>query len=224
MVLLRGARARLLAAEHQLKKEDVSAASLRRIANEVDAAARHVAIGSPLAGLVRPAQPAGPPASEEQLRPGTRVRLRKLGTVAEVIDVPQHGEVRVLAGSMKLVVRVDEVEVPKQRGTTSSQRDTKRKATQSSFVSVPVNPARTSGNTIDLRGQRVDDALEMVDVFIDKMMAEGEPAGFVLHGHGTGALKAAVRGHLRKNRFVERANAAEPDDGGDAFTLFRLKA
>ena len=82
---------------------------------------------------------------------------------------------------------------------------------------------RTESNTLDLRGQRVEEGLALVDAFLDRMLAEGEPAGFVLHGHGTGRLKAAVRGHLQQSPYVARSDAAGPDDGGDAFTVFWIK-
>jgi DNA mismatch repair protein MutS2 len=85
-------------------------------------------------------------------------------------------------------------------------------------------PLRTPSNTLDLRGERVEEALERVDAFIDRLMSDGEPAGFVLHGHGTGALKSAVRAHLEQSRWIERAEPAGPEDGGDAFTVFLIKS
>jgi DNA mismatch repair protein MutS2 len=81
---------------------------------------------------------------------------------------------------------------------------------------------RVPSNTLDLRGMRVDEALENVDVFIDRMLRANEPVAYVLHGHGTGALKLAVRSHLSLASHVRRSKPAEPDDGGDAFTVFWL--
>jgi DNA mismatch repair protein MutS2 len=84
-------------------------------------------------------------------------------------------------------------------------------------------PIRTERNTCDVRGLRSDDALSMVDAFIDRMVAADEPVAYVLHGHGTGALKTAVREHLRVSPFVARSAPANPDDGGDAFTALWVK-
>jgi hypothetical protein len=70
--------------------------------------------------------------------------------------------------------------------------------------------------------QRVDDALQQLDVFIDGLLRDGASQGFVLHGHGTGALKQAVRKHLVQHRAVRRSAPAEPEDGGDAFTVLWL--
>jgi DNA mismatch repair protein MutS2 len=63
----------------------------------------------------------------------------------------------------------------------------------------------------------------MVDAFLDRLYGDGNTSGFVLHGHGTGALKAAVREHLRTSAYITRSRAADPEDGGDAFTVFWLK-
>jgi len=84
-------------------------------------------------------------------------------------------------------------------------------------------PMRTSTNTVNLRGMRVEEGLSKVDEFIDQMLRIGEHAAYVLHGHGTGAMKAAVREHLALSPFVERSAPADKDDGGDAFTVFWLK-
>jgi DNA mismatch repair protein MutS2 len=74
-----------------------------------------------------------------------------------------------------------------------------------------------------VRGLRADDALGMVDAFLDRAVGAGITSGFVLHGHGTGALKSAVREHLRSSPYIERSRAADVEDGGDAFTVFWLK-
>jgi DNA mismatch repair protein MutS2 len=55
------------------------------------------------------------------------------------------------------------------------------------------------------------------------LLSSNELAGFVLHGHGTGALKISVREHLRASTYVEHSRPAESDEGGDAFTVFWLR-
>ena len=62
-----------------------------------------------------------------------------------------------------------------------------------------------------------------VDAFIDRLLGSNENAGFVLHGHGTGALKLHVRDHLRASAYVAHSRPAESDEGGDAFTVFWLR-
>ena len=52
-----------------------------------------------------------------------------------------------------------------------------------------------------------------VDAFVDRLLSSNEPAGFVLHGHGTNALKISVREHLRASTYVEHSRPAESDEG-----------
>jgi DNA mismatch repair protein MutS2 len=71
-----------------------------------------------------------------------------------------------------------------------------------------------------LRGVRVEAAAGRIDAFLDRLLGEGEPVGFVLHGHGSGALRNAVREHLGASNYVEHVRAAEANEGGEAFTIF----
>jgi DNA mismatch repair protein MutS2 len=68
----------------------------------------------------------------------------------------------------------------------------------------------------------VEDGLLLADQFIDELLRHHERGGFVLHGHGTGALKEAIRSHLLSHSCVMDARPAERDEGGDAFTVFWL--
>jgi DNA mismatch repair protein MutS2 len=79
-----------------------------------------------------------------------------------------------------------------------------------------------TSNTCDLRGQRVDDALTQVDRFLSQLLERRQRVGFVLHGHGTGALKQAVRRALPDHPQVRRWRPAHPDEGGDAYTLVEI--
>jgi DNA mismatch repair protein MutS2 len=118
---------------------------------------------------------------------------------------------------------VDEVELaPGGQQKSAKKPAAKPRATPALAVQDGFVPVRTSHNTLDLRGQRVEEALDAVDAFVDRMLREGEPVAYVLHGHGTGALKLAVRAHLSAATYVRRAQPAEPDDGGDAFTMVWL--
>jgi DNA mismatch repair protein MutS2 len=102
------------------------------------------------------------------------------------------------------------------------KQKTKKAKNEASASAARTTPVRVDSNTLDLRGMRVDESLEQVDAFIDSMLRSGERAAFVLHGHGTGALKQAVRSHLRDSLHVLDSAPAAPEDGGDAFTVFWL--
>ncbi len=82
---------------------------------------------------------------------------------------------------------------------------------------------RTSANTVDLRGMRADEATEVAERFLDGAAHGPDGVTFVLHGHGTGALKRAVRAWLPTCRYVRAWRPADADEGGDAYTVVLLK-
>jgi DNA mismatch repair protein MutS2 len=191
---------------------------LRDTERAVSRAAAHVALGGT---LDRRASAQGQSvAAPLSLVAGSTVRLKKLGSLAVVDAPPERGQVRLRAGGMKLTVAVEDVELAKPGTRVVSAPAPKRVKNTARTLQVAV---RTPSNTLDLRGQRVEEALERVDAFLDVMMGEGESLGFVLHGHGTGAMKLAVRAHLAASKYVEHSRPAEADEGGDAFTIFWMK-
>jgi DNA mismatch repair protein MutS2 len=84
-------------------------------------------------------------------------------------------------------------------------------------------PIQTRDNTCELRGLRVDDGVGMATTFIDRAIGGGLPVVFLLHGHGTGALRDAIRKELARSSYVARFGGGDPDQGGDGVTLVWLR-
>jgi DNA mismatch repair protein MutS2 len=82
---------------------------------------------------------------------------------------------------------------------------------------------QSRANTVDVRGQRADDALRQVGDYLDKAAMEGAETIFVIHGHGTGALRKAVREYLATSPYVERFRSGGPGEGGDGVSVVSLK-
>ena len=79
-------------------------------------------------------------------------------------------------------------------------------------------------NTVDLRGLRADEALTELQSFLDHIALEGSAdTVFVIHGHGTGALRKAVREYLATSPYVERFRAGGAGEGGDGVSVVSLK-
>jgi DNA mismatch repair protein MutS2 len=74
-----------------------------------------------------------------------------------------------------------------------------------------------------LIGQRVEPALEILDGYLDRAILGGREEVRVVHGHGSGQLKKAVRDHLRRHRAVASFRPGEPNEGGDGATVVALK-
>jgi DNA mismatch repair protein MutS2 len=69
----------------------------------------------------------------------------------------------------------------------------------------------------------VDDLLREVERFLDRLYSEGEAECLILHGHGTGALKQALRDHLSASPYVGSFRRGEDHEGGDAVTVVRIR-
>jgi DNA mismatch repair protein MutS2 len=72
---------------------------------------------------------------------------------------------------------------------------------------------------LDLRGQRADEALEACDRYIDDAYQAGLPFVRIIHGKGTGALRAAIRDGLADHPLVRRYESGPADAGGDGVTV-----
>ncbi len=76
---------------------------------------------------------------------------------------------------------------------------------------------------IDLHGHRIEEGLAILDRFLDRAMLSGENEVSVIHGHGSGQLKQAVRSFLTQSPYVEAFHPGDSWEGGDAVTIVRIK-
>ena len=218
---LRRAREELRAAQARLRAKKVEPEALREAERAIARVAGQVAIGGALEPLIAsPDDEPRDPVRGPDLRKGARVWVPRLRAEAEVVEV-MGDQVRVAAGPLKLVVVATEL-----RAASRPEPAPARPAARSSGtrLEAPVDPApiQTRDNTCDLRGLRVDDAVAMATSFLDRALTEGRPAVFLLHGHGTGALREALRRELSSSRYVARFRAGDSDQGGDGVTVVWL--
>ena len=198
---------------------DIKQQSSKKAERIVDDAARLVAADSELAKRTRdPARTPPKAAAPMPIQVGAHVFVERLGTTAEVIEAPARGHVRVQAGAFGLRVPLREIRVDPRKSPRKKPQPVKRSAQPRPKAAA----LRTTDNTCDLRGLRVDEALSRLDSFIDSCLRVAEPVAFALHGHGTGALRTAVREHLALHAFIASSRPAQSGEGGDAFTVFWL--
>jgi DNA mismatch repair protein MutS2 len=154
---------------------------------------------------------------------GQKVFLSTIHKEGEVgsVPAPDDREVEVVVGGMKLRVRKDQVRIFPAAGPRTAEGKA-QKPHRRGEEAAPALYLQTPENTLDLRGRYVDDALPEVEAFLDRLSLAQAPHAFIIHGHGTGALKAAVRGHLRNSPYVKRAVAAPREQGGDGVTIVLL--
>lgn len=154
---------------------------------------------------------------------GDRVFVPSLGMEGTVLDIKGE-KVRVQLPLAKVTVRRDELgkagakPKPRQakRGTISLPRSS---AASKFFGTDAARVEARHDNVIDVRGSRADEALTQLEVFCDRAIAEDVDVVIVRHGHGSGALRKAVREHLAHLRYVKQHRGGLSTEGGDAVTV-----
>jgi DNA mismatch repair protein MutS2 len=159
------------------------------------------------------------PVAFDELAVGKRVYAPHLRAEVEVLEPPHKGRVRVAAGAMRLWVDIDQLrKQPQAKPEPASSKG------KTSSLTINRPSVRSSDNSLDLRGMRVEDALDMLDAFLDRMYGRDESVAYVEHGFGSGALREAVREHLaRPSPYVAGVRAGAPDEGGERVTIVSLR-
>lgn len=78
-------------------------------------------------------------------------------------------------------------------------------------------------NTLDLRGERVEEALDKLEAYLDKASLANLSPVYIIHGHGTGALKSAVRDFISTSPYVAKYRVGEDTEGGDGVSVIDIK-
>ncbi|MFO0981603.1 MAG: endonuclease MutS2 [Planctomycetota bacterium] len=174
---------------------------------------------------------AGPPLEAGLLRPGLRVSVLSLQREAVVVTMPDaRGELDVRAGPLLVEVNVRDLTrvesavppgVP--RASARAARAAERPRPQGAAIEPEWSAAQTAENTLDLRGQRAEDAVERTARFLDQQIARDQRVAYVIHGHGTGALKREVRAYLKTSPYARAFRPGHPHEGGDGVTAVLLR-
>ena len=228
MERVKRAREDLREAQAKLRGKKVDAEAAREAERMIDRAAGEVAIGGPLEGLVVSSEEAPRDAVRAaELRKGSRVWVQKLRAEADVVEVLGGDQVRVAAGPLKLTVAVGDLRAAQAPAAppsrpAASQSSSRGAPPKSTPVPAADPPIPTRDATCDLRGLRVEDAVSMATSFLDRALGQGTRVAFLLHGHGTGALRDAVRKELARIQYVTTFRSAEANQGGDGVTVVWL--
>lgn len=149
----------------------------------------------------------------EDLRPGDRVVIAGLGEEAEVISAPdQKGNIKVQMGILKMDSNIKNV-------TKIDSSDETRKNINKVYNAKKVQSFSPS---LDLRGQRLDEALANVDKYLDDAMFSGLDEVKIIHGMGTGALRKGITDYLKSNRMIGSFRTGNDKEGGFGVTIVSL--
>jgi len=182
----------------------------------------------------------------EKLQSGDRVYIRGIPRPVEVIaPLDADEQIEVLLGTMRAKIPVYQLERPA-AGLNQDEvsREPARAADPDGSAAPPADKAAATGprfrhnrdagvyyrrpsprqvkTDLDLRGQRVEPALDQLENLLDQAALSGVSQIRIIHGQGTGALRRAVREHLHGHPLVAHAGP-DKEQGGDGVTVVELK-
>ncbi|MBX3019904.1 MAG: Smr/MutS family protein, partial [Bdellovibrionaceae bacterium] len=148
--------------------------------------------------------------------PGTKVFVPSLNQDGIIQSLPNgKGEILVLSNSIQLRLPWTELRPP-QHAVNPTAELVRRSSGQ---VTVALSDA---DRTLDLRGMTVEEAISSLEMGLDNAANSQEDRIKVIHGHGTEALKKAVRTYLSRSVYVKKWKAGSPEQGGDGVTWAEL--
>ncbi|MEQ9668972.1 endonuclease MutS2 [Coleofasciculus sp. G2-EDA-02] len=168
-----------------------------------------------------PKTPAAKAKPEFKPQVGDRIRIPRLNQTAEVLTpADEDGELTVRFGLMKMTVSLADIESLEGQKAHIPVKSKPASTPAPAPSSPPTPPIRTEKNTIDLRGSRIADAEVELEQAISKAIASG--VLWIIHGKGTGKLRAGVHEFLERHPLVDRFELAKQAEGGSGVTVAYL--
>ncbi len=210
---IRELRRRLRAIPPSLQAEAGAARDVLRDIEE-EAGVLGEVMAEPVGRALAPAPPSGPAVEEalHGLEVGDRVFVPRLNAEGEVVGIDGTDEVEVQVGQFRLRVKVDALEY---RGRPRREKPAEEVGRSGVKVPRPESP----GLELHLRGLTLEEALPLLDEYLDRAYLSGLPWVRIVHGKGSGVLRRAVRDTLRRSSLVRDFESARPNEGGDGVTV-----
>lgn len=144
------------------------------------------------------------------LKVGDHVKLIKMNREGDIVEILKNHMVMVSLSGLNIKVHEDEVSF--MHGPSKPQKVKKTSMKKA-------NVKKTGSYEINIIGKRYEEAMAMVDKFLDDALVLGYPHVRIVHGMGTGVLRKGVRKMLEKNKHVVSYRDGGPNEGGLGATL-----
>jgi DNA mismatch repair protein MutS2 len=165
--------------------------------------------------------PAITPIPLDQLAVGDQVEISGLGMTGTLLEAPQGKKrVRIRVGEGELLATVANL--------VGLARAESRLVESAPSTGTPRRMASSAlyadeQTVVDVRGKAADDALDEVVAALDRATLTGAPFLRIIHGHGTGKLKATLREYLKDSPYVVKSRPGDQSEGGDGVTVADLR-
>ena len=147
---------------------------------------------------------------------GDTVELLKLGTKANVIAINKDGTLQLQAGILKMTAAQDEVYLLENENPYKEKGPRpKHSGREMKLSAMPTE--------VDLRGMDAIEAVCVLERYLDEAMRANLTQVRIIHGKGTGTLRAAVQQALKKNKFVKQFRLGQYGEGEDGVTIAEFR-
>ena len=163
------------------------------------------------------------PIPVDQLSIGDAVEVVGLGMTGTLLESPQGKKrVRLKVGEGEILANVASLAGVSKRHPPEAPAPVKTSAASPRRTSQTLAPEDIQ-ETLDVRGQAADDALDVVVAGLDRAILGGSPFVRVIHGHGTGRLRSVLRDYLKASPYVVAFRPGDRAEGGDGVTIVQLR-
>ena len=160
----------------------------------------------------------GDPVDFAKLKVGDLVYSKKMNVQVRVVDIKSPSRIRVKVGGISTEVKVDDLFVAVVEANKNSKNRTRKPSQTKSTINT-----RSVKNEINVIGKTVDEAIVIVDAFIDTAVLSGLSTVWVIHGMGTGKLRAGLHAHFRRHANVAEFRLGVYGEGESGVTCLTLK-
>lgn len=151
---------------------------------------------------------------KREFKPGDYVIINDIKQKGYIISGPNNqGEFLIQVGIMKLSVTADQLQ-----SSDSPDEPKKERRNQSYF-----EKAQSISKEIDVRGKLAEEAIYVIDKYIDDACLVGIESINIIHGKGTGALRKAIQGYLQGHPSVQSYRDGQAGEGGFGVTVVHLR-
>ncbi|MDF2698738.1 MAG: recombination and strand exchange inhibitor protein [Haloplasmataceae bacterium] len=148
-----------------------------------------------------------------ELKVGDTVRVLTLNRTGQILEKVNESEWLVQIGILTSRVNAKSLELIEEKKQEEEYRTNK----------VTIVKASSQKTELDLRGERFEEALIKLDKFIDSALLNNLHQVYVIHGHGTGALRKGVQNYLKKCPSVKEYRYGGQGEGGVGVTVVNFK-
>lgn len=207
----------------QAATENQSARDAMRLATEAQAGLTKIAAAEEAKHKEQVDPDQGQQVPLAEVRVGDWVHVKQLAKDGDVVGIDGK-EAQIAVGNMRMRIPLSALYPARTRRPKKSERvDPKRlrRELNDAQARKPVGGPKVT-EELDVRGHDINESLDRLDAFLDHHYGTPTTHVRIVHGHGTGALKAALRGHLKASGYVRSMRPGDDHEGGDGATIVEL--